>query len=375
MSAHPLRLLLIGGGHAHLAVLEIFARHPRGDVELTLVSAETAAFYSGMVPGVIAGHYAAAEAQIPLAPLAKAAGATFLHDEVTVLDVEARAAYRSRGAAIAFDVVSLDLGSTPARTLTADDAATIVPVKPVEAMLAAWRSIEDRASRERGLQMTTVGGGLGGIELTLAMAHRLRATGARFCIVTRDATIAAALPAQAQALIARVLADRGIEIVTHFEAKRATSGQIFAADGGSVPGDVVFLASHAAPAGWLAPSGLAVDADGFVAVNETLQSLSHPFVFAAGDVAAFAIGRLPKSGVVAVRQGRTLARNLWSLIDGVPLEAYRPQRDWLALVGTGDAHAIAVRGRFALYGKFFWRLKRAIDRRFVERHRRFVARS
>lgn len=369
-SARPRSLLLVGGGHAHLAVLEMFARHPRQDVALTLVSAEAAAFYSGMVPGVIAGHYEAREAQIPLEPLARAAGAAFVHDKVTGLSLDEKLAFRRNGEPVAFDLLSLDIGSTPTEFQIEASASTLIPVKPVEKLLVAWESALARATQGAALQLVTIGGGLGGIELTLAMAQRLQASNVSLCIVTRDAVLAPAASPRARALMCAALAEKNIALVAGFEATRLSNGNLHAADGRSVAADFMVLASHAAAAPWIAVSGLAVDGRGFVAVDETLRSLSHPFVFAVGDTASFGPRALPKSGVVAVRQGETLAHNLWSLLDGAPLSAYRPQRDWLALLGTGGKQAIATRGRFAARSLWFWRWKQAIDRRFVDRHLR-----
>lgn len=366
----PLRLLLVGGGHAHLAVLELFARHPRRDVELTLISAEAATFYSGMVPGLIAGHYTAEEAQIPLAPLAAAANAVFLYDEVTGLDLAAKRARRGGGAAIDFDLVSIDVGSTPAREGIAIDGGRLVPVKPVAGLLAQWHEVSAEAQR-RTLAVAVIGGGLGGIELGLAMAHRLRAFGgsASLRLITREPVIAASISDRARGFLLRALRAADVEIHTGFAAERITRKAVYGSEGRHVAADIVFLASHAKSAPWLRASGIAVDENGFPSVHESLQSCSHPFVFLAGDTASFSAKPLPKSGVVAVRQGATLAHNVWAMIDRAPLARYRPQKNWLALVGTGDAHAVAMRGGFAAEGKLFWRLKQAIDLRFVARYR------
>jgi selenide,water dikinase len=121
----------------------------------------------------------------------------------------------------------------------------------------------------------------------------------------------------------------------------------------------------AAPA-WPAASGLATDADGFIRVGPTLQSLSHPQVFAAGDVAAYAQPR-PKSGVYAVRAGPVLAQNLRAACEGQPLQAWTPQARALYLISTGERHALATWGRWSWSGAWVWRWKDRIDRQFMRR--------
>ena len=87
------RVLLAGGGHAHLGVLAAFERDPPPGCEVTLLSPFPRQIYSGMLPGWVAGHYTLDECVIPLPSLATRAGVRFCLGHVARIDLEARIAF------------------------------------------------------------------------------------------------------------------------------------------------------------------------------------------------------------------------------------------------------------------------------------------
>ena len=149
---------------------------------------------------------------------------------------------------------------------------------------------------------------------------------------------------------------------------KVAPGHIHLDDGATIGCDQAILVTSAGPPGWLADSGLALDAHGFVRVDDNLRSTSHPHVFTAGDAASMDSHSLPKSGVYAVRQGPYLAENLRRGATGRPLRPYRPQGQTLALITTGEQHAIAARGPLSAQGDWVWRWKDWIDRRWMEKY-------
>ena len=123
--------------------------------------------------------------------------------------------------------------------------------------------------------------------------------------------------------------------------------------------------TQASAPSWFRENGLEVCDDGFLLVRDTLQSLSHDFVFGAGDCATVKAASRPKSGVFAVRAARPLVENLRRFFAREPLRRWRPQRKFLSLIGTADGQAVASRGRWAASGAWVWRWKDAIDRKFM----------
>lgn len=369
-------LVLVGGGHSHVAVLRSFGMSPLPGVRVTLICRDTHTPYSGMLPGLVAGLYDFDEAHIDLRPLARFAGARFYRDEAAGLDLTGNRVLCRDRPPVPFDVLSINIGSTPGTADTPGAAEAAMPVKPIGGFLEHWERLCDRVlSERRRLRIGTVGAGAGGIEILLAAQARL---GALLTQVGRPADAPEfhlfgeeILPTHnrgARGYFRRLLAARGVAVHLGSAVVDARPDGVTTRDGRQHALDAILWASSAAPAPWLAKSGLALDERSFIAVDDRLQSISHPAVFAAGDIASIVGAPRAKSGVFAVRQGPPLARNLRHALRGEALARYRPQRRFLSIIGTGGRHAVAARGFWWLAGDSVWRWKEWIDRRFMRRY-------
>ena len=362
------RLLLVGGGHAHIEVLRRFGRAPLDRVELVLVSPHRLTPYSGMLPGLVAGHYPHAGVHIDLERVARFAGARFLPTFATGVDPRRRAATLADGATLEFDLVSLDVGSAPATAGVPGAADHAVGLKPVDRFLAAWDGWRERARNGALRRLLVAGGGAAGVEMVLAMHHRLAREAVHCALATDVDRLLPVHPPRVQAILARILGERGIALHLATPAARIEPGAMIAATGERIAADAIAWATGAAAPAWLRGLGIALDAAGFIAVNESLQSISDERVFAAGDCATMIGHSRPRSGVFAVRHGPPLAANLRAALAGRPLARYVPQERALALISTGDRYAVAARGGWAAEGPWVWRWKDWIDRRFVRRY-------
>ena len=366
------RVLLAGGGHSHVEVLRYFALHRDNAAAITLVSPLPMMPYSGMMPGVVAGHYTSDESHIALDALSAWTGARFVCDRVAGIDLGARIARLASGDRVAFDIVSLDIGSTPDVTV-AGAADHAICVKPFERFFDAWSIMQNDAAEAAVRTIGVVGGGAGGVEMLLAMQHRLQRTlGAAapsFSLITDQPQILQQHSAWVRSRLRRVLEKRGVGLHLGNGATAVEPGALIVSGGRRMMFDRIVWATGAAAQPWVAASGLACDHSGFVIVDQHLRSSSHPFVFATGDCATQRGHPRPKAGVFAVKQGPPLAHNLARAVKGAPLVTYTPQRRALALITTGDRCAIASWGPVALAGGWVWKWKDHIDRRFVARYR------
>ena len=374
-------IVLVGGGHSHVGVLKNFGMKPLPGVRLTVICRDTHTPYSGMLPGYVAGHYSSDEVHIDLRTLAEFAGARFFSDEVIGLDRSAGRVLCRNRPPVAYDRLSINIGSSPQMQQVPGAAEHAVAVKPINLFNQRWLALLERVRLRSGkLRIGLVGGGAGGVELTLAMQHRLRqevrALGRdpnelAFHLFTSSDQILPTHNPRVRRMFESVLSQRQVVLHTGSAVAQVSGGGLQTAQGEQFAMDEIVWVTQAGGAPWLQSTGLALDASGFIQVNDNLQSLSDPLVFAAGDIASLVSRPLEKAGVFAVRQAKPLAENLRRSVQGLRLQPYRPQRHWLALISTGDKHAVASRGSIAWQGDWLWRYKDAIDRRFMARFSTF----
>jgi len=363
-------LVLVGGGHAHVHVLKRFGMRPVPGVRLTLVTRDVETPYSGMLPGYVAGLYSFAECHIDLVRLARFAGARLIHDEAVGLDRGRRQILCRAHPPIRYDILSLDIGSTPRMGDAAGAAEHTVSVKPIDRFGERWEALLDRARELGHMRLAIVGGGAGGVELAVSAQQRLARllpTQPQVTLVTREGL----LPSHNDAVRRRfeiIFRERGMRAVANNPIVRVEPSRLIAQDGSVIEFDGALWVTEAAGAPWLADTGLPLDERGFVIIDETYRSPADTAVFAAGDIATMPAHPREKAGVYAVRAGPPLADNLRRALAGHRLRRAVPQRQALALIGTGDKRAVASRGRHEAYGAPVWWLKDWIDRRWMRRY-------
>lgn len=407
-------LVLIGGGHSHAIVLKMFGINPLPGVRLTLISDVLHAPYSGMLPGHVAGFYDYDECHIDLRSLAEFAGCQILIDRAIAIDLNKNLVICQTRPPVNFDVLSVDIGSTPGTLSVPGAAEYAIAAKPVPEFLASWNQLisERQNSLQKLLRIAIVGGGAGGVELALNMQSRLgkeEGFGNRLCngfngwilryserrkrekgrgkkeeeleihLFHSGAELMQGHNQRVRRRLQEILISRGIQL--HLKEKVCavkkieretnpqfpTNYQISCKSGLKLECDRIFWVTQASAANWIRESGLAADSNGFMQVNDCLQSVSHPNVFGAGDIAAMVNYPRPKAGVFAVRQGKPLFENLQQFLLEKPLKPFAPQEQYLGLIGTGNKRAIASRGNFMWESRLLWYWKDWIDRQFMQK--------
>lgn len=350
-------LLLIGAGHAHVVTMRRWAqagwRAPAGSM---LVSTEPYAWYSGMMPGLMAGRFEERDCRIDMRPLCGACGVELTIGSVCSLSAERREARLEDGRTLSGGIVSLNVGSAPPLPHRHDASIALVPAKPFPLVIGAWKQWQTG----RPGRVTVLGGGAAAFELAMALNASLPDTsltlisGSELLSGHSDVT-----RKRARSLLARY----DIRLIEGRHVTRVVGDELFDSDDVIDRTDALTVATGAGAHPWPCQSGLACDEHGFVRIDSTLRSLSHPDIFATGDCAT--LPRTPHAGVYAVRQGEVLADNLIAAVSASNPKRYHPQPRALALLSTGDGKALLSYGPVGVHGRLPGLWKDHLDTAFV----------
>ena len=330
---------------------------PAGSV---LINPDDHAWYSGMMPGLLAGRFSREECAIPLEPLCEAAGLELILNRVDALDTEDRSLQLWQSTRN-YELLSVNTGSTPASPTESDGSIPLVPAKPFRGFISAWEQWQQARSTPH---LAILGGGPAAFELALSLQQslpRLRMT------LVSDRPLLAGHPKKLASKARRFLHRKDITVIENRRIDRIADGRLYAKEDFVLKADALILATGATAQPWYREASLEHDPSGFIRVDSTLQASGRADIFAAGD--CISLPGIQRSGVYSVRQGSTLARNIPATLSGKALRKYQPQAQSLALLATADGGALmSYRGR-AAQGRLCGLWKDWLDRRFMRRHR------
>ena len=353
--------MLLGGGHTHALVLRKWAMNPLPGARVVLINPDVKAPYTGMLPGFVAGHYERADLDVDLVKLARAAGARLIVDRAIGIDPVGKRVKLAERPAIGYDTLSIDIGITSHLGVSPQHAEKVVPAKPLAHFADAWEGLLTRfEGKTDGPVISVIGAGVAGVELALAMSHRLTQLGvgqARITLVEAADQALRELNAGARKQLLAALLAADVTVQTQADPDQYISDA-----------DFVVSTAGAKPYAWLNETGLALQ-DGFIRVTPQLQSETAADIFAVGDCAHLAHAPRPKAGVFAVRQAPVLFENLRAQLVGSDLRAYQPQKDYLKLISMGRKTAVTDKWGLGVAGDWVWRWKNQIDQKFMDQFR------
>lgn len=361
------RLVLAGGGHAHLETLLHLGAFVDAGAHVTVVSASDYQYYSGMGPGLLSGIYEPRQCRFDLRKMVEDRGGRFLCDPIVSLDGARRRLQLASGERLAYDLLSVNLGS---RVRFETASKTAFAAKPIEELMRAEALARSCLAKSPQARFVVAGGGAAGVELAGALWRLGKQSGCRpDILLVAGSEMLSRAPQKLKDLARKSLQARGIGILEGCRVSEALEDRVRLDSGREIPSELCLLATGVRPPELLAESGFPLGATGGLLVNSRLQVRDFPEVFGGGDCVDLEHAALPKVGVFAVRQNPVLRHNLMQSLKGEgKLKEFVPQAAYLLILNMGDGRGIFWKKDRVYEGRLAFRLKDYIDRRFVEKY-------
>jgi NADH dehydrogenase FAD-containing subunit len=363
------RVVFVGTGHAHLYALKKAADFTRRGFEVVAISPGDF-WYSGLATGVLGGHYDPEQDQVSIKRLIGRAAphAAFLRDRVVSIDPVKKCVELASGAALGYDVLSLNVGSET-QPIPGEDES-VFPIKPLRNLWRLRQTLEKARNDGQKLRAMIAGGGASGCEIA-ANVRALLEEKVEVVILAQGRKIVPAFPPRLAAALLKWLQSRNIYVRLNSPVSRLEGKVAVTKDGARHSFDVLVNATGLRPPTMIAEAGLPVGDRGELLVDDYLRSTGDPNIFGGGDCVHLRGRALASIGVYAVREAPILFHNLLATLEGRPLRAFRPQRHYLLILNLGDGIGLACWRRFYWLGRTVFWIKDRLDRAFLARYQKF----
>ena len=362
------QLVLIGGGHANVQVLKKLCMNSIKGLHTILISEHFDATYSGMTPGYIHADFSKEEISIDLQRLCFNAEATFIKDKVIKLDTNHRELQLQNSPVVNYDLLSINTGSiSNARTINIENSSTkCFFVKPISSLVKNLSQI-DQIIKNKKNKIAIIGGGIASYELAFSLKRRYESP-LKIIIVGKKILKEKNLNKKTKNDLKKIAEKLNIEEYTG-EVISISEKYLILNNGDKIECDLSLVCTGASIESWLLQSNLSKDEKGFIKVNNCLLSTNDKNIFITGDACSIENKPKPKSGVMAVRQGEILKENIFLKLTGKNLKEFKPQKNWLYLIGTYKNYALLNYFFLSFHSRWCWRLKVWIDRNFINNFR------
>ncbi|MGB5158738.1 NAD(P)/FAD-dependent oxidoreductase [Desulfobacterium sp. N47] len=366
------RLLLVGGGHAHMMTLAAIHQFVEKGYEVSVIGPSVYHYYSGMGPGMLGKVYKPEEIRFATKHLVEKKGGKFILGKAARVDPEKKIVYLESGEEVLYDVVSFNSGSQVLKMDIEGNTENIYTVKPIENLQNAQIRIEELLLKQP-IRIGVIGGGPSAAEI----AGNVWRIGSNFkknalkIMIFAGNTFMDRFEEKIREKAIKSLSHRGIKIFERTFVNKIKSGSVILKTGEEYEFDFLFLALGIKPSAIFSDSKLPTGPDGGLLVNKYLQSTTYPDIFGGGDCIYFKDQPLTKVGVYAVRQNPVLLHNLMAQLEGAALKPFDPGGDYLQIFNMGDGTGIFQKKGLIFGGKpAFW-IKDYIDRKFMKKFQAF----
>ena len=362
------KLVLVGGGHAHMMTMENIDKFVDKGFKVTVIGPSFFHYYSGMGPGMLGGTYNPEDIRFATKDVVDKQGGIFVKDKVIKIDPDKKQVYTQEGQIFSYDVLSFNAGSYVPMRAVRENRGNIYSVKPIEKLMEAAIKLKVFFAQKK-LVISIIGGGPSSAEIAGNVWQLARKANKHMPVIRIFAgkKFMARFPEEVRTRVMTFLKKRNIQILETGYVKQVKTHEICLESGESFSTDFIFMALGVKPSTIFEKSGLPVGPDKGLLVNKYLQSVKYPDIFGGGDCIYFQDQPLDKVGVYAVRENPVLLNNLMASLEGSGLETFDPGPEYLLIFNVGGGIGVLKKKQLVFGGKIAFIIKDYIDRKFIKK--------
>jgi NADH dehydrogenase FAD-containing subunit len=349
-------ILLVGSGHAHLEVVKGLSKKEILAHEFILISPSRSTFYSGLIPRFIAGQISENALSIRSAEFAESKGFRFIQDRVQAFDAEKKTVLLGSGQTLGFDVLSMNTGGIPI-AIPSVDPSQLIYLRPFNEFIKKFDEVNMRLSKGLEPNFLVVGGGAAAVEVATALRLKLNkgpANNGQIHLVNKGPRLCESYSEKISKLTYKSLEELNIKVHLNESVDQIHLDFILLRNKAQIKFDHIFLATPTKPSSITN-----------VQIDSTLRICED--IFAVGDVTSMKDQpSLPRSGVVAVHQGRHLVKSLRDVLAGHSPANFAIPKRLLNILITGENSARLIWGDLTIGGRWPLMLKNWIDQRYLK---------
>jgi len=365
------RVLILGGGFA--VVYNAFALQRELDdepVDVAIVNRENFFVFYPLLPDIISGAIETSSILNPIRLVAS--NATLYVGEVSSIDLDEQRVDVRLGLygsyheprPLYYDHLVIALGGVPSTRIVPGMAENAFDVQRLSNAFALRNHVIDAleqadietnpVDKRRLLTFVVVGGGANGVEVVAEMHDMLVEVTSRYKHIERDdirvilihagPRLIPDLPQSLGDFAERLLREKGVEIMLNERVSRLEPDRIFIEGKDSIDASTIVGSVGVSPNPLVTTLPLELNKKGQIKAQRTMNVAGHPNIWALGDTAEVIdehTGKpYPQTAQHAVREARTVARNIVATIRGEPLKpiTYKTKGQ---LVALGHRSAVA----------------------------------
>lgn len=360
-------IILIGAGHAHLETIKALSLTEVKSHRYILISPDESTFYSGLVPRFVMGDIRSNELIIQSASYAKSKHIQFIKDSIKSIDAAKKQIILTSGLSLNFDAASINIGGAR-NNIPSDCPEQTIYIRPFNELAKKWDFIQNNPKDLTNPVLVIVGGGAASVEIASVLKMRIQkkyGPNAQVHLITNSERLCASYDATISKKILKSLNLLNIQVHFNELVKQIYKKHLILSNGNRLDFDSIFVTTpNIPPQIQYLNFNMEYDVNGFPVTDSKLQLAPH--IFAVGDAASMQNHKLPKSGVIAVHQGRHLTKSLRAALNNKPLPEFIPPAKQLNILITGPEKALAVWGSLSLENKSIYKIKSWIDNRYIK---------